>query len=557
MGTLLDTRRHLTDFETSRVGHLLTDVLVVGTGVAGARAAIEAARHGEVIAVAKAAADESNTRMAQGGIAAAMGPDDSPDRHRDDTLRVGCGLGSPAAVDRLVRDGPKRIDELIRFGAVFDLVDGQPARTREGGHSVFRVLHADGDRTGREIARALLVKLRSEPRVRVFENCFLIDLLTTDGRCVGAITFHPQYGHQMIWARQTILAGGGCGRVYRESTNPAVATGDVMAAAYRGGAALADMEMMQFHPTTLYIAGSSRALISEAVRGEGAHLVDRHGHRFMLNRHRDHELAPRDVVSRAIRQQILEVGGPCVYLDVRHLEAAAFAERFPGITRQCAEFGIDVARDLIPVSPGAHYMIGGVVVDLAGRTNLAGLLACGEAACTGVHGANRLASNSLLEGLVFGAIAGTTAGQALADTERVGPALGLENHNPASPRTALDLVDVRNSLRSIMWRNVGIVRTADRLAETVEITEFWGRFVMDKIFNDTEGWETQNMLTLSRLMALAAGRRTESRGVHFRTDVPPGESAATGRHWLCQRSELGPRFAEASVDWQPVGDDRS
>ncbi|MCH7813597.1 MAG: FAD-binding protein, partial [Planctomycetes bacterium] len=249
MGTLLDTRRYLTDFETSRVGHLLTDVLVVGTGVAGARAAIEAAQHGEVIAVAKAAADDSSTRMAQGGIAAAMGPEDSPERHRDDTLRVGCGLGSPAAVERLVRDGPGRIDELVRWGAVFDQVGGAPARTREGGHSVFRILHADGDRTGKEIARALLVKLRSQPRVRVFENCFLIDLLTIDGRCVGAVTFHPQYGHQMIWARQTILAGGGCGRVYRESTNPPVATGAVMAAPYRAGAALAHLEMMPFHPT--------------------------------------------------------------------------------------------------------------------------------------------------------------------------------------------------------------------------------------------------------------------------------------------------------------------
>ncbi|MHC4609146.1 MAG: L-aspartate oxidase, partial [Planctomycetota bacterium] len=369
MGALLDTRRYLTNFESSRVGHLLTDVLVVGTGVAGARAAIAAAAYGDVIVIAKAAADESNTRWAQGGIAAAMGPDDSPQQHLEDTLRVGCGLGSTRAVELLVGVGPSRVQELIEWGAVFDQTADGPARTREGGHSVFRVLHAQGDATGKEVARALLAKVRELDRVRIFENCFLIDLVTVEGRCVGAITFHPQYGHQLIWARQTILASGGCGQLFRETTNSTVATGDGLAAAYRAGAMLADMEMVQFHPTTLYIAGSSRALISEAVRGEGAHLVDRGGERFMSEYHPDGELAPRDVVSRAIRDRIARSGGTCVYLDVRHLDKTQFGQRFPWITGRCAEFGIDVAGDLIPVYPGAHYMIGGLATDLQARTN--------------------------------------------------------------------------------------------------------------------------------------------------------------------------------------------
>jgi len=552
VATFFDTRRYLTDFEASRVGHLLTDVLVVGTGVAGARAGIEAARHGDVIVLAKASAEDSNTRLAQGGVAAALGPDDSPERHRQDTLRVGCGLGCPPAVDLLVRSGPERIQELIAWGAGFDQENGEPARAREGGHTVFRILHSQGDSTGKELVRVLLARLRSLPRVRVFENCFLIDLLTVGDRCVGAVTYHPRYGHQMIWSRQTILAGGGCGRVYRESTNPAVATGDVHAAAYRAGAVLADLEMMQFHPTTLYIAGSSRALISEAVRGEGAHLIDHTGQRFMREYHPDGELAPRDVVSRAIRDRQRRVGGACAYLDVRHIDKQAFAERFPGITARCAEFGIDVSRDLIPVYPGAHYMVGGVVTDLQARTNVSGLLACGEVACTGVHGANRLASNSLLEGLVFGAIAGRTAGEALAGAERVGPGVGLESRNPPSLRTELDLLDVRNSLRSVMWRNVGIVRENDRLRETIEIIEFWGRFVMDKTFDGTEGWETQNLLSLARLMAMSAGQRRTSLGVHFRTDAPAEQTDSQPVHWLVRRGNSGPVYGRADVEWKAV-----
>lgn len=551
MARRYDTRRYLTNFDTSRVGHLLTDVLVVGGGIAGARAAIEAAAYGDVILVAKRGADESNTLWAQGGIASCDGPGDSWEQHLEDTLRVGCGLASPRAAEAVVRAGPDRIRELVEWGTRFDKTGGAWARTREGGHRVARILHAAGDSTGREIARALLGKLRSLRSVRFFEHCFLIDLITVEGRCVGAVTYHDRYGHQMIWARQTILASGGCGQVFRESTNLAIATGDGLAAAYRAGARLADLEMVQFHPTTLYIAGSSRALISEAVRGEGAYLVDRDGRRFMSEYHADGELAPRDVVSRAIRDYLLKTGGTCVYLDVRHVGGELFSRRFPSITRRCAEFGIDVGSDLIPVYPGAHYMIGGVVTDLEARTSVPGLLACGEAACTGAHGANRLASNSLLEGLVFGAVAGRTAGRALDSAPQMGPSSAVRSDNPPSPRTELDLVDVRNSLRSVMWRNAGIARTGDRLRETVEIIEFWGRFVLDKTFDDTIGWETQNQLSLARLMARSAEQRNESLGVHYRVDAPPGGAETPPTHLVVTRSDDGPVFTRQPADLAP------
>lgn len=546
MSNLYDARRYLSDFETARVGHLLTDVLVIGSGIAGARAGIQAANHGDVIVINKSTADHSATWQAQGGISSVVAAADSFEQHIEDTLRVGCGLGSHPAVELVVRQGPQRVEELIRWGAAFDRSGGELSRTREGGHSVDRVLHAAGDATGRELGRVLLDRLRSRERVRVFEHCFAIDLLTLEGRCVGAVTYHPKYGHQLIWAKRTILASGGGGQLYRETTNPPVATVDGPAAAYRAGAVLGDLELVQFHPTTLYIAGSTRALISEAVRGEGGRLVDRDGNRFMEAYHPDAEMAPRDVVSRAIRDHLTKTGGSCVYLDVRHIRN--FAERFPGIRNLCTEFGIDVTADLIPVNPGAHYMLGGVVTDLAARTSVDGLFACGEAACVGVHGANRLPSNSLLEGLVFGAIAGDTAGAEAAEVKHVGPSANVGSLNPVSSRTRLDLGDVRNSLRSVMWRNVGVVRVGDRLHETVEIIEFWGRFVMDKTFDELEGWEVQNLLSIARLVSRAAELRPHSLGVHYRSDSPPETTREPPVHLLVRRSDEGPVFTRVPPD---------
>jgi L-aspartate oxidase len=514
-----DSRRYLTNFDSHRTGNLFTDVLVVGSGVAGARAAIEAARFGQVVLVCKADFEESATRYAQGGIAVANKGDEASIRlHFQDTMEVGCGLNRVEAVEKLVTDGPARIEELIQWGLDVDRVNGSVALAMEGGHSVNRVVHCHGDQTGKELVRTVKNRVLTSPEIRVFEQCFLIDFITLEERCLGAVTYHPRYGHQLIWAKQTILASGGCGQIWRETTNPPIATGDGLAAAFRAGAQLQDMEFMQFHPTTLYVAGAGRALISEAVRGEGAHLLDRSGERFMLAYHADAELAPRDIVSRAIHDHLIKTRSNCVYLDVRHLKG--FAARFPHIAQLCADFQIDVTRELIPVRPSAHYMIGGVGVDLDGSSSLDGLLTCGEAACSGVHGANRMASNSLLEGLVFGRVAGETAGKKAANAPRPPTVpVHVTSEIPVSSRTPLDLADIGNSLASVMNRNLGIVRKEQPMRETLEILDFWGRFTLDKVFDDVSGWEIQNKLTVARLVAISALERTNSIGVHFRSDA--------------------------------------
>ncbi len=547
MATLFDTRRYLSNFDAARTGHVFTDVLVIGSGVAGARAALEAAHYADVTLISKRTMEDTTTRWAQGGVAAVTAEVDSPARHREDTLGVGCGLNHPAAVELTVREGPTEIQRLLDWGLRFDESADGFALTREGGHKMPRVLHAYGDATGRALTDTLVRKLRAEPRIRGFEDCFVIDLLTTDEGCVGAVTYHEKYGHQLVWAKTTILAGGGCGRLYRETTNPELATGDAVAMAYRAGTRLRDLEMIQFHPTTLYIAGSSRALISEAVRGEGAWLVDRNGQRFMTAFHPDGELAPRDVVSRAIAITLAQTQATSVFLDVRHIPKKDFVKRFPYITESCAEFGIDVSRDLIPVRPAAHYMIGGIVTDLGARTTVPRLYACGECTSTGLHGANRLASNSLLEGLVFGRIAGETAGRAAAAQPAPAGPTALHSATPPSPKTRLDLADVGLSLRSLMWRNVGIERHGDRLQETVEIIEFWTRFVLDKVFDTPEGWEVQNMLTVGRLIAGSALRREESRGAHFRSDYPGTNDQAPPQHMDLRRSSDGPVFEPTAV----------
>jgi len=539
MPDLYDTRRYLTRFDVHRIPNLFTDVLVLGSGVAGLRAAIEAAAHCSVLLITKGRIDESNTAYAQGGIATVTSGEDSLDAHVADTMRVGCGLCDRPAVQRVIREGPRRIRELIDWGALFDRRGEELLLGLEAGHSAPRVIHALGDATGREVADTLIRITRSKERIRIFEDCFAIDLVEADGRCCGVTTYHRHFGHQILWARQTILATGGCGQLYRETTNPDIATGDGHAMAYRAGLPLRDMEMVQFHPTTLYVAGASRSLISEAVRGEGAYLVDRQGHRFMPDYHPDAELAPRDVVSRAILTEMAKHNATCVYLDVRHLGYDKFHKRFPTISRLCEEFDIDIAAQGIPVRPAAHYMIGGVVADQDARSAMPGLLACGEAASSGVHGANRLASNSLLEGLVFGAVAGAGAGEAAArETSSLQPRLVQSDVEP-SPRTLLDLADVRNSLRSVMWRNVGIERTRDRLAETEEIVNFWGRYVFDKLFDDRTGWETQNMLAVARLVTASALARRESRGVHFRVDYPDLDPQRDSQHLIAQRGPAG------------------
>ncbi|HMP37641.1 MAG TPA: L-aspartate oxidase [Phycisphaerales bacterium] len=517
-------RRYLIPFRTLLLPHVITDTLVIGGGVAGYRAAIEAAVHGDVIVLAKESPELSSTGWAQGGIAAAIASDDTPEEHFRDTLDAGAGLCDGPAVRILVEEGPRRIDELIEWGMRLDRdEDGTLSLGREGGHHRNRIVHTDGDATGLELSRCLRSVIDRRENIRVFERCFAIDLLSGDGdggrsdhRVLGAITWHPRYGLQAIWAKATILACGGAGQLYRETSNPKVSTGDGAAMAWRAGAVLGDLEFIQFHPTTLYVAGAARALISEAVRGEGAHLVDRDGVRFMVGEHPMGELAPRDVVSRGIVDRLARTRSAHVLLDCRHFPRGRFAARFPGLAAMLARFELDPERDLIPVHPAAHYTIGGVWTDLECRTSLVGLYACGETACSGLHGANRLASNSLLEGLVYGRRAGAAAA-----TEMAGAATGptqVISDVRLSELGELDLADVRSSLRSAMWRNVGIERQGAKLADVLDMFEFWGRYTLDKIFDDPAGWETQNMLVVGSLITRAAAWRRESRGTHFRTE---------------------------------------
>ena len=530
----IDPRRFLLRFDAHELPHRFADVLVIGSGVAGLRAALVAAEHASVLLVSKEELRECNTHYAQGGIAVMLAEPDSFQAHINDTLTVGQGLCDEQVVDTVVREGPARIRELIQSGAQFDEEAGTLTLTREGGHSHARIVHAQGDATGAEVERSLVQTVRDCPQIHCLEHTFVVDLLTEDGECLGAILSNQMQGVALVWAKQTILATGGCGQVYRETTNPEVATGDGMAMAYRAGAVVQDMEFVQFHPTTLYIAGASRWLISETVRGEGGHLVNDRGERFMPRYDPDAELAPRDVVSRSILREMTAAGATHVYLDVRHLDADRIRKRFPTIAAVCTQFDVDIGTDLIPVRPSAHYMIGGVRADRAGRTSLDRLYACGECSSSGLHGANRLGSNSLLEGLVFGTRAGHEAGRRAAEAPESRPRV-IRSHLATTGQEQLDLRDVGNALKSLMWRRVGIERTDEFLGEAERNIDFWCSYVMDREFHFRGGWELQNMLTVAKLITVAARRREESRGVHFRSDFPDTDDERWKTHIPFQR----------------------
>jgi L-aspartate oxidase len=524
--------RYLVSFDAHNTFHRFTDVLVIGAGIAGMRAALEVSPEFSVLVVTKDRVTESNSSYAQGGIAGVRSPEDTFENHVEDTLIAGDGLCDRAVVDLVVHEAPKQIDKLIEYGTKFDEEDGHLALTREGGHSHRRIVHALGDSTGFEMMRATIAYARTRPNIRIWDDTFTIDLLTHDGACRGAVVSRNGMGKFLLWAKQVILASGGCGMVYRETTNPPVATGDGMAAAYRAGAELRDMEFMQFHPTVLYVAGSARYLISEAVRGEGAYLRDVNGERFMLGADPRAELAPRDVVARAIFRTMERTQHSNVYLDLAHLDPAMVLNRFPGINRVCRSFGIDITKDRIPVRPGAHYMLGGVTVDMQGRTTVPGLWAAGEVTSSGLHGANRLASNSLIEGLVYGTLCGQGATEALRTMPRDMTALPLRAAIPPSePDARLDIADLTASLRSLMVRKMGIVRDRSRLLEAKEDLRFWCRYALSREFDGKPGWELQNMLTIARLMIAGALARDESRGTHFRSDFPTRDDARWGlRH---------------------------
>ena len=538
--------RYLVAFGPKRVPHCFTDVLILGGGLAGLRAALAVDPRLAVTVITKDDLRGSSSQWAQGGIAGVVDPEDRFDNHVADTLTAGAGLCHEAVVDSVVREAPARIGELIAWGTRFDERDGGLELGREGGHSHHRIVHALGDATGREVMRAVIERARTLENLEFWPDTFTIDLITFEGICRGALVWNKAHGKTLVWARRTILATGGAGQIYRESTNPEGASGDGMALAWRAGAALRDMEFMQFHPTVLYIAGGARSLITEAVRGAGAYLVDRDGGRFMPDFDPRAELAPRDVVSRAINVVMHRTHHSNVYLDLSHLDPAMVHRRFPGMAQICAKFGLDLARDRIPVRPGAHYMIGGVTVDGEGRTSLPGLFAAGEVTSSGLHGANRLASNSLLEGLVYGGRAGQAASaEVLAepDVDAFHVPL-LTNPKVGEANGSLDLGDIRNSLRSLMWRHVGVERSGAALAEALDTVEGWCRYVLPQQFADPQGWQLQNMLEVARLMIKAALARCETRGVHLRSD-----SLETSDQW---RIHIGWRRGEPEPLREPL-----
>ena len=512
--------------------HLAPDFVVIGSGIAGLRAAIALAPVGRVLILTKAEPTESNTGYAQGGIAVALGDDDSPALHAADTVKAGDGLCDEDAVRVLVEQGPRYVTELIDWGTRFDRdASGRPARGREAAHSVRRVLHA-GDTTGREIARVLWHRVSALPSVETANHALVTGLLVEGGRVTG-VRFFDQLGFPRdARARATLLATGGAGHVFRETTNPPVATGDGVALAFHAGARVADLEFVQFHPTALNVKGAPRFLISEALRGDGARLINARGEAFMTRYHPDADLAPRDIVARSLVREMERTGG-LVFLSLSHLDSDYVVHRFPTIAEMCRQISLDLGRDPIPVGPAAHYIMGGVDPDRWGRTSIPGLFAAGEVACTGVHGANRLASNSLLEGLVFGARAAIVmqekpaAAAMAADRASRGSwseprALTAGSHQP--PATVQEV-------RDLMWKSVGLFRTGEGMEDAVarlEAAYVAHRKALDNArADDADAWKQFNLVTVARLIARAALRRQESRGAHYRQDFPEKDDV----HW--------------------------
>ncbi len=504
------------------------DVVVIGSGIGGLTAAVGAARRWKVALISKSVLRDTTTFLAQGGIAAALSEQDSPQLHLEDTLRAGAGLCDEEAVRILVNEGPERVRELMEICPRFDRSGGDLVLASEGAHSVPRIAHAGGDATGSEVASALAEAMQTGSRVQVLENEFVVDLLTGGGRCIGAVSLNLRRGEfSLNFARAVVLATGGCGQVYSLTTNPAVATGDGMAMAWRAGAAIGDMEFVQFHPTGLYADESPIFLITEALRGEGAYLVNHAGERFMVGVHPQAELGPRDVVVKEMERQMRESGKEYLFLDATHLDPEMLQRRFPTVYENLEARGYDLARDRIPVAPVSHYMVGGVRTDVWGRTSLPGLYASGEVSNTGVHGANLLASNSLLEGLVF-------SDRIVRDLDRylgrvaADDSVALPDPVPSAGNDPGEVKRLRRRLQKLMTRDVGIVRDRDGLERALrELGEI--RRSLAPPAAVPEEYELFNMIDVARHIAAAALLRRESRGGHLRQDFPQPDD----EHWRC------------------------
>ena len=516
----------------------VTDFLIVGAGIAGLRAAITLAAAGRVLVVTKEALGESNTQYAQGGIAVAISGSEDVELHLEDTLAAGDGLVDPIAARVLVEEGPARVEELLGWDTHFDrYATGELMLTREGAHSRNRILHANGDATGREIGRALLARASATPGITLLPWTLLTDLITSDGRVNGATLLDENGEIRTVHARSVLLASGGAGQVYSDTTNPAVATGDGIAAALAAGAELADMEFYQFHPTALSLSGVPRFLLSEALRGEGAWLVNAAGERFMHRYHPLLELAPRDVVARAITREGMGTrpGETLpVYLDMRHVTSVDPDARFPGISAFLHQHGLDLARDLIPVRPAAHYLMGGVRTDVDGRTSLPGLYAAGEVACTGVHGANRLASNSLLEGLVFGARAAEAMRRESGDPVKAEVRASLPTSDVSLPRVE----EAIRRLQQQMWEHAGLLRDAE-LLRSIDLAEAtrYANAIPSSQWTRRE-YEARSLARVARAIVLCALAREESRGAHYRNDFPQRDDARFGTHSHLTRASV-------------------
>jgi L-aspartate oxidase len=532
------------------------DVVVVGSGVAGLTVALRCAAAGErVTVVTKARLDDGSTRWAQGGIAAALGDGDTPAQHEDDTLVAGAGMCDHEAVRILVTEGPDAVRRLIATGAQFDTApeSGEILLTREGGHHRRRIAHAGGDATGAEISRALIEAVRAAG-IEFIENALVLDLLTDAAGRTAGVTLHvmgegQRDGVGAVRAKAVVLATGGMGQVFSATTNPAVSTGDGVALALRAGAEVSDLEFVQFHPTVLFLgrdAEGQQPLVSEAVRGEGAYLVDADGVRFMQGQHEQAELAPRDIVAKGITRRMREQGTEHMYLDARHFGADMWEHRFPTILAACRANGIDPVTEPIPVAPAAHYASGGVRTDLRGRTTVPGLYACGEVACTGVHGANRLASNSLLEGLVF--------------AERIAADITADPQSPGEPvipdpsTFPLLSYETRFEIQRVMTRGAGVLRSADSLRQAATALEGLYDKAVDELERDgktaepcVETWEASNLLLVARVLVAAASRREETRGCHWREDRPDRDDEVWRRH-LVVRLTPGRTLAVSTTD---------